>query len=163
MKTLLVLACLCSLLSPATIWAASNGLHCEAIKKLNLETGGVIRGLSVIHAVEHRNEAGVLLKTTRRTSQKIWFGENASLRDQAGAFCKQALAQFECRHDGQKSSSYIRGGSVHVTQNWVLHSTLGHHESFSEGGIPFGENGFLRCHDRILEIVTSQIQNQFLN
>jgi hypothetical protein len=150
-------------LLPLPAPASQSGIHCEAIKRPDLETGGIDRGLAIYHAIETLNESTRKVELKRESQQKIWFGENTALRDHAGAWCKKSLADFECRHDGAKHTSYLRGGFTRTSQDWVLHSNRGHHESFQEDSLPFAGSGSERCHKRIVEILTADIKGQFLH
>jgi hypothetical protein len=148
---------------PALAQSPKTGIHCEAIKRPDLETGGIDRGLAIYHAIETLNESTHKFELKRESQQKIWFGENTALRDHAGAWCKKSLVDFECRHDGAKHTSYLRGGFTRTSQDWVLHSNRGHHESFQEDSLPFAGSGSERCHKRIVEILTADIKGQFLH
>ncbi len=148
---------------PAFAQSPKSGIQCEAIKRPDLENGGIDRGLAIYHAIETLNETTHKMDQDRRSQEKIWFGEQTSIRDQAGNWCKKAVTDFECRHDGEKHTSYIRGGFTRTSQDWVLHSTRGHHESFQEDSLPFAGSGSERCHKRIIQILAAEIKGQFLH
>ena len=151
------------LLLPLSSRASPSGIQCEAIKRPDLEQGGIERGLAIYQLVKTLNESTRKVTLERRFQEKIWFGESISLRDQAGAWCKKSVQDFECRHDGKKHTSYLRGGYAFTSQDWVLHSARGHNESFLENGFPFTGSGSERCHKRIIEIVAGEIKAQYLH
>lgn len=142
--------------------ADEKGIECEAIKRPDLETGEIQRGLAIYHKIQRLDAHGAPL-SVRRSQEKIWFGTDSFKRDMAGQWCHHALTVYECRHDGSTQTSYIRGGITHTTRNWVLYKNQQFFASYYEESLYFGNDGFEKCHERIISIITNEIKNRFLN
>ena len=134
----------------------NQDIKCIPVKRAGTQSNQPDRGIAIYYEYTIRNAKGQIESSTPKFTQKLWFGNNLSVRAYALNACERGRRLLECRQDGPEHSSYFRGGTSSKTRLWALHGP-NLYETFSDPAF-WGDSAYLQCQKRIIEHIAGMIQ-----
>jgi hypothetical protein len=131
-------------------------IKCTPVKRVGSQANQIERGIAIYFELVTRNSKGQIESSTPKFTQKLWFGNDLTIRSQALNACERGRSVLECRQDGPEQTSYFRGGSQSKIRLWALHGP-NIYETFSDPAF-WGDSAYLQCQKRIIEHIASMIQ-----